>query len=224
MLINNSNGLTRGEPLLERGPQLYVRRGDRSDLPAIVQLHTISQLPCLGILPGPAFLRDFYSFVLRDAHGLLLVSQQNGDLAGFLVGSSDRRFPDDVVATRRLPFLATAARCILRHPLQLSRFLHDVHATCRFKRPRDQSESQAWEMIAIAVQPQLRGHGHGKSLVLAFVEAARSNDRTHVRVCIDSNDIGMSCFYRRLGFEPSRTFKAEDAQWNDEYVLRIQRG
>jgi hypothetical protein len=66
-----------------------VRRATRADVPAIVQLQTIS-LPHFDLAdPGPAFLRSFYSLVSYDHQGLLFVSECDHELAGFVVGLSD---------------------------------------------------------------------------------------------------------------------------------------
>jgi RimJ/RimL family protein N-acetyltransferase len=56
-------------------------------------------------------------------------------------------------------------------------------------------------------------------LALALVEAAESDPAMRVRVTLDSDDQGMRVFYRKLGFEPFRTFRASDSRCMDEYVL-----
>ena len=198
-----------------------VRPARRADVPAIVQLQTIS-LPHFPLPdPGPAFLRAFYAFVLRDHRGLLFVSESNQALAGFVAGFSDPAGLYQNVSSERLRLFAATSACLARHPIQLPRFFQDLRRSSRLTCELATSGKAACELITIAVQPRLRRRGHGRALTRAFLEAARRNKAAQVCVHIGSNDRGMALFYQRLGFIPFRTFRASDTQWMDEYVLTI---
>jgi ribosomal protein S18 acetylase RimI-like enzyme len=200
----------------------YIRRATRADVSAIVQLHTIC-LPHFDLVdPGPAFLRSFYSFVLHDPRGLLLVSEHDHKLAGFVAGFSDPAHLYDAIAFQKLRIFAAASACLVRHPIQLPKLLGDLHRARRLKYESAGCSETACELVTIAVQPRLRRQGHGKALILALAEAANRNRMTQVCVHIRPNDDGMGAFYRRLGFTPLRTFKMFDTTWTDEYILAIQ--
>ncbi len=204
-------------------PVPSVRRARRADLPAIVRLHCIS-LPHFFLTdPGPAFLRCFYSLVLRDPRGVLLVSEQDRSLAGFVAGFVDPASLYPVLPIGRFRFLATVATCLVRHPIQFPTLLTDLHRAGRLDQQPGGAMGAVCELVAIVVQPQFRRQGHGKALARALVEAAKSNPTAQVRVSIAANDAGMGFFYRKLGFEPFRTFRASDSRCMDEYVLAFRK-
>jgi ribosomal protein S18 acetylase RimI-like enzyme len=200
----------------------HVRPARRDDVPAIVQLQTIS-LPHFRLPdPGPAFLRTFYTFVLRDHRGLLFVSEHNSTLAGFVVGFSNSGCLYTNFASDRPRILAATWGCLVRHPIQLPRFLKDLGKASQLTRDLDARSETDCELVTIAIQPRLRRQGHGKALALALLEAARRNKMTRAHVLIGRNDDGMAMFYRRLGFTPFRALRASETQWMVEYVLTIQ--
>jgi ribosomal protein S18 acetylase RimI-like enzyme len=203
-------------------PARSVRRAKPADLPAIVQLHLISLPHFFLTRPGPAFLRCFYSFVLRDRRGLLFVSEQEESLVGFAAGFTDpsRLYPKPPVG--RFRFLAAATACLIRYPVEFPGLFNDFRQASRLKQQSDADSRPVCELITIAVQPQFRHQGHGKSLACTLIEAARGTG-SHVRVRIESSDAGMMFFYRRLGFEPFRAFRASDSRCMDEYVLPSQK-
>jgi ribosomal protein S18 acetylase RimI-like enzyme len=173
--------------------------------------------------PGPAFLRCFYSFLLRDHRGLLFVSEQENSLGGFLAGFTDpaRLYPKLPIGGFRL--LAAAAVSLARHPLQFPGLLGDICRVRQLRHQPDADRGAVCELITIAVQPQFRRQGHGKALARALVEAAESQPSMQVRVKVDSVDKGMGFFYRKLGFELFRTFEASDSRLVDEYALTFRK-
>jgi ribosomal protein S18 acetylase RimI-like enzyme len=199
-----------------------VRRARRADLPAIVELHLISLPGFFLTSPGPAFLRCFYSLMLRDHRGLLFVSEQEGALAGFVAGFADPAYLYPKLPAGRFRLLAAAAGCLLRHPMQFPGLVRDVHRLGRLARRPDRDSGPVCEFITIAVQPQFRRQGHGKTLARALAEAARSHPMMQVRVKVESGDKGMCLFYRKLGFEPCCAERASGSQCMDEYVLTPQ--
>ncbi len=198
-----------------------IRRARRGDLSQIVRLQTIC-LPHFPISePGPAFLRTFYSCLVRDPRGVLLVSEHDHKLAAFIAGYVGRSWLDERLATRKFHVCAAALACALRHPIQLPRLLIDLRRACRLKYEAGCRGASTCELVTIAVQPRLRRQGHGKALIAALVETARRNGIGQVRVYFSADDDGTSLFYRRFGFEPYRTFRASDARWRGECVLAI---
>ena len=217
-----SDGLRSAQGVRDGGVPPSVRCARRADLPAIVRLQMISQPHFFWTEPGPAFLRAFYAIVLRNCRGLLLVSEQDGSLGGFVVGVSDSPRLHEKLAVRRPLFFAAAAAYLLRHPVQLPGFFKDIRRATRLGLQPDDAGEGVCELVTIAVQPRFRRQGHGKTLVLALVEAARSNQVSQIRVNVDKNDEGMMFFYRKFGFEPRQAFKASDGRWVYELSLAIQ--
>ncbi|MEN6458529.1 MAG: GNAT family N-acetyltransferase [Thermoguttaceae bacterium] len=199
-----------------------IRRAVRADIAAIVKLHAVS-LPQFDLAdPGPAFLRRFYSFVLRDPEGFLFVSEQSHAVAGFVAGLAHPVQLYQRVASGRFHIFACASACLISHPVQLPKFLADLRRARGFKGQSSDGCETACELITVAVQPRMRMQGHGKALVLALAEAAKCHKMAQVCVHVGSDDGGMAMFYRSLGFKPLRTFKTFDARWLDEYVLTFE--
>ncbi len=191
-------------------------------MPAIVQLQTVC-LPHFHLAdPGSAFLRSFYCFVLRDPRGLLLLSEDDHKLAGFVAGFLNPAHLYERIASQKFRILTAASTCLVIHPSQLPKLLGDLHKARRLTYEPGSCSETACELVTIAVQPRLRGQGHGKALIRALAEAATRNAIDQLRVHISSSDNGMALFYRRLGFQPVRNFAASDKRWLDEYVLAIQ--
>ena len=195
-----------------------IRRAAKADLSAIVQEH-VNSLPQFFLAnPGPAFLRCLYSIVIHDPRGILLVSEQNGELAGFIAG-----FRDPIGLRAELSFdkprlLTEAAACLLTRPFQFPRLLVDL---CRVRQLKDQFDANqlcACELLAIAIQPRFRREGRGKSLARALLEAT-GGDLMQVKVKVSSTDTWMKSFYLKLGFEPHRTLAMPDSSCVDELVF-----
>jgi ribosomal protein S18 acetylase RimI-like enzyme len=199
-----------------------VRWATWGDISAIVQLHVISlpQFPLRD--PCPAFLRNFYSFLLHDRQGFLLVSQYDRQLAGFVAGFSDPVHLYERFGSNRLRNFASVSACLVRHPIQLPKFVIDLRRALRFKYELGDCSEPACELLTVAIQPRLRRQGHGKALIQALAAAAHRNKIVQVRVCLGSSDGGMAAFYRRLGFTPLRRIQAFDTMWSHEYVLAFK--
>ena len=88
----------------------------------------------------------------------------------------------DKIASQKLRIFATASACLVRHPIQLPKFLGDLHRARRLKYEPAGCSETACELVTIAVQPRLRRQGHGKALILALAEAAKCNRMAQLRV------------------------------------------
>ncbi len=195
-----------------------IRRAAKADLSAIVEGH-VNSLPQFFLAnPGPAFLRCLYSIVIHDPRGILLVSEQNGELAGFIAG-----FRDPIGLRAELSFdkprlLTEAMACLLTRPFQFPRLLVDLCRVCQLKDQFDANQLCACELLAIAIQPRFRREGRGKSLAQALLEATGGN-LMQVKVKVSSTDTWMRSFYSKLGFEPHRTFALPDSSSVNELVF-----
>jgi ribosomal protein S18 acetylase RimI-like enzyme len=198
-----------------------IRRATRADVPEIVQLQTIC-LPHFHLVgPGLAFLKSFYSYLVRDPRGLLFVSEHDCRVAGFVAGFCDPSHLHQTIVSQKARVLAATAACMMRHPTQLPKFLADLRTSHQFKYEAACCNGSACELFTIAVQPRLRRQGHGRAMMQAFVEAAKRDKMNQLRVHFASDDNGAALFYRRLGFQPHRIFWAPDKRWLDEYILAI---
>ncbi len=195
----------------------------RADVRAIVALQAVCLPHFYLVDPGRAFLRSFYSHLLRDRRGLLFVAEHDRQLAGFVAGFFDPASLYREIAPRRFRAIVAASPYLVGHPIELRRFLVDLRRASRFDYLADGCSETACELITVAVQPRLRRQGYGTALIRALVEAATGSRTAQLRVHISSSDAGMAAFYRHLGFEPLRTFTVFGSRSLDEYVLALQK-
>ena len=217
---------TRGVTAVLRPPKTSsmpsVRTASPSDVPAIVRLHTISMPHFFWTAPTPAFLATFYRFVVHDKVGWLLISEQEGYLAGFVAGFPDPARLFQRIAAAKFRFFVAGAACLAKCPTQFRGVWSDIRRAVRLSREPILGSQVACELTTIAVQPQFRRQGHGRALVCALIEAAKTDRISEIHARIDPKDKGMSHFYRRLGFEAFCTLEPSDTRWAAEHVLKIR--
>lgn len=205
-----------------------VRAMHRSDTRATGSLH--SQELAYGFFPrlGPTFLRAFHATFVDSPYGVAVVPQSDPD-GGFLLGTTDQvAHVRWVLRHRGLRLVLVAARCLLVRPRLLATFVRTRLARYvrRVVRTRGRSDAGVlareappaaaigqreagtaldpddpvavlWHM---AVQPALRGHGYGRSLVAAFVAASAAAGAEDLRLVSDV-DADAGGFYEALGWE-----------------------
>jgi GNAT superfamily N-acetyltransferase len=203
-------------------PVPSIRLARRTDLPAIVELHTIALPDFFLANPGIAFLRAFYSLVLRDRHGLLIVSEHNNCFGGFVAALTNWETFRQRLAMGRLRLLPTVAASLARHPMQTPGLMTDLCRAARYTRNCCFSSDAACDLVAIAVEPRCRMQGHGTALLRALVAAARRQAMPQVRVRFNSKDVGMHSFYRKRGFVPLCVPASSDGRRLIEYALSLQ--
>ena len=84
-------------------PVPAVRRAMRADVRAIVALQAVCLPHFYLVDPGRAFLRSFYSHLLRDRRGLLFVAEHDRQLAGFVAGFFDPASLYREIAPQQVP-------------------------------------------------------------------------------------------------------------------------
>ena len=194
--------------------QLPPLRDRRGDVPLLVD-YFLNRCARTSRVERPPFAQDALDLLAQYD------SECNSGLAGFVAGVSDLARIQEKLDPGRFACLAATTNCLLTHPMRFRSFLQDLHRANHFRRDFVDASSAGQELITIAVQPRCRGQGHGKALLHALIERARRDRVVQLRVSIDSNDQGMSYFFRKFGFIPIRTFKVLGGQWRDEYLLRI---
>lgn len=201
-------------------PSRTVRHLTRADLPAAAALHAAELAEGFLAQLGPAFLRRYLATFLSTPGAVALgVHDQDGTLAGFVVGSTRRGhnqaalrlharslLPSAVAGLARhpwlaMPFLRTRGRRYLRAGLGLLRRPAPAAGpTSSGPTSRGVTSSGPTADLAVllhvAVAPAQRGRGTGGALVRAFADAAReAGSRRVLLVAFGEKD-----FYLRLGW------------------------
>jgi ribosomal protein S18 acetylase RimI-like enzyme len=199
-----------------------IRRAKRGDLREIVELHRIALPDFFLVTPGTAFLRAFYSFLISDRNGLLLVSEQGGSFGGFAAALTGWERLLQRLPPNGLRLLPTVAACLFRRPTQLPGLVKDLYRAAHSTQDRCHSNESACDLVAIAVEPRFRRQGHGTELLQSILAVARAGAMSQLRVRFDSADVGMQSFYRHLGFAARCMPGLSDGRRMIEYALSLK--
>ncbi|MFN2390158.1 MAG: GNAT family N-acetyltransferase [Actinomycetota bacterium] len=189
----------KGRPTPPVRAQPAIRTARTQDVPAIVRHHTRALpnafLPRLGL----GFLSALYEALLRDPSGVVLVAaSESGAVHGFVAGTPSlgafyRRF----LRRHGVTAAARAAGRLVR-PSNLRAALETLDLG------RSPAARRA-ELMAIAVDPSVRGSGVGRALVEGLMTSLCHDGVRSVAVTVESANRGAVDFYRALGFSPVAT-------------------
>lgn len=179
-----------------------------ADLAAAAALH-VGELP-EGFLAqlGPRFLQRYLATFLDTPGGVaLVVDDQHGELAGFLVGSTRDGHHRAALQRHARVLVLSALGSLAVRPVVLLELLRTraVSYLQALSRPARQPPSVSTQqrgvrtavLLNVAVCPQARGRGAGAALVRGFEAAARA-DRCGRAVLISFGD---KEFYEHLGWD-----------------------
>ena len=194
-----------------------VRAATLQDLPGIVTIHQKAFHHFFLTQMGAAFLRRYYQHVLQYRSGIVLVSEREGRLNGFVCGFADpANFYRSMWRSRRV-FALPALTALLRHPSLAANVLNGVR---RIYSPAVHGPERSCELSSIAVAPEASGNGLGKMLLRAFLEESwsRQADCVYLTTDADGNQAA-NALYRETGFQQARRFLQRKDRWMNEYVF-----
>jgi ribosomal protein S18 acetylase RimI-like enzyme len=166
---------------------------------------------------GPAFLRTYYTNIVRDPEGVLLVVEKEGRVEGFVAGFANPAAFYGRMRSRRVRFGVSTLVGLVRSPALLGRVLANISSV------RDRAASvrgpRSAELSSIAVTPALQGAGMGQALCRRFCTLMfdRGVDEVHLTTDADDNE-AVNRLYRKMGFRLARTFEAPGQRRMHEYV------
>jgi ribosomal protein S18 acetylase RimI-like enzyme len=177
---------------------MVLRIGRVGDAAAAADLH-IGQISegFLAIL-GPRFLRRLYRRIVLAPGSFLFVIESDGATVGFLAGCTD------VTAMYRAFLWRDGPAAVLAASGRLLRSWRRVLETLRHGRGHT---GEGAELLAIAVDPVVRGRGAGTLLVNGFLsEVGRRRQNVAYVVVAAANETAVG-LYRRAGFHPAERFE-----------------
>jgi ribosomal protein S18 acetylase RimI-like enzyme len=182
----------------DTGNGMVLRTGTVDDAAAAAALHADQISEGFLSLLGPSFLRRLYRRIARTPDSFLLIVEDGTDTVGFLAGSTDvsglyRSF----VLRDGIPAAFTSAGRLLRSWRRVMETLHHGASDA----------ADGGELLAVAVDPALRGCGVGTLLVNGFLKemGQRRQDAAHVVVAAD-NETAIA-LYGRAGFGRAERFE-----------------
>jgi ribosomal protein S18 acetylase RimI-like enzyme len=177
---------------------MVLRPGTEDDAAIAAALHAGQIGEGFLTILGPGFLRRLYRRVVRTPGSFLLVVEDGETTVGFLAGSTD------VSGLYRSFVLrdgaAAAFQCggrLLRSWRRVVETLH--HGTG--------ATVDGAELLAIAVDPAIRGRGAGTLLVDGFLSEIERRRQTAAHVVVGADNGSAVALYRRAGFRTAERFE-----------------
>ncbi len=172
----------------------------------------------LTSLGGP-FLKEFYRAMQLDDSTIALVSERNGNIDGFVVGTlRPAGLYKRVFSRSWFRFMQAAIVPMIQKPGTALRLLRRLFVAGQ----SDYEEGEAL-LMSLAVLPSEQGRGIGRQLVAAFREEAKKRGAASISLTTDKlgND-GVNQFYLRSGFRRRQAFVTPEGREMNEYFLGIQ--
>jgi ribosomal protein S18 acetylase RimI-like enzyme len=194
-----------------------VRKAIARDLPDIVTIHEQAFSHFFLTLLGGEFLHRYYQLVLDYRAGIVLVSEANGVIQGFVCGFSDPAEFYRFMWRNKRTFVLPVLSAIVRHPSLAARVLHGVQ---RIHTSASHEPEGSCELSSIAVAPQAATGGLGQTLVRAFLAEAWSMEAQCVYLTTDAEgNRPANALYRKVGFERTQQFLQRRGRWMNAYVI-----
>jgi ribosomal protein S18 acetylase RimI-like enzyme len=183
-----------------------ISRLEPAALDELAALHISSMHTLLSELGLPV-VRHYYEVCQRDdaVIGICACSQPGPDtggakLLGWAVGSP---YPDEINTRTQRPlpwFAGRMLRLAVTHPAVFPQLAASALASSAPVEPG------AVELTYIGVAAAARGQGLGKSLLAAFVDAARDAGYSGVVLSVETDNPAAIALYTKAGFKIMRTF------------------
>lgn len=193
-----------------------IRPARITDIGAIATVHEKAFTGFFLARMGASFLRAYYQLVLDYPGGLLLVTEDEDGLNGFVVGFVNPPAFYEYMSRMRRRLLWPSIRALLRRPSLVPRALFNRR---RIEWYDGTAEPYLCELSSIAVLPGTSGRGLGGRLVEAFCdEAARRGCRQVVLTTDADENESVNAFYLRSRFVLDRTFPSGRKRLMNVYV------
>ena len=188
-------------------------------LPALADLHAATMPTLLADLGQPVVLR-YYQFAQKDPSVIALCAVSESDhsispsaqkspftihhssLIGYALGSPN---PSAINAQLRQPlawFSAQMLHLVFTRPTALWQLAQSVLSAS----DENNLAPGQLELTYIGVAPAARGQGLGKTLLTAFVDAARSAGYKSVVLSVETDNPAAIALYTKFGFTITKTF------------------
>ena len=164
------------------------------DYVQVAQMHieSINQgfLSTLGI----RFLALIYRAIDDAETAVLIVEKQNGVIVGFVTGSMGMGVIYKALL-RRLPTLIRALTPALVNPKKIWRIFEII----RYRLDSSPPDLPKWELLSIAVSPNVRGSGVAQKLYKSLQIDLKSRGATRFQIVVGEDLAPAHKFYKKMG-------------------------
>jgi ribosomal protein S18 acetylase RimI-like enzyme len=177
---------------------IVLRTGTGGDAAAAACLHAEQIGEGFLSTLGPKFLRRLYRRAVRVPGSFLLVVEEDAKTVGFLAGSTD------IGALYRAFIWRDGAAAAFGCGWRLLRSWRRVMETLRHGTG---GGGEGAELLAVAVDPVVRGRGAGALLVKGFLAEIGRRNQEAAYVVVAAGNVPAIGLYRGAGFQPFKRFE-----------------
>lgn len=179
----------------------------------VARLHRETLTGLLSAL-GPSAVRAFYAgaAMVPETRAFVALDRETPALVGFVMGAlHPSELRSEIARKNRLAVLAGILRGVASRPSLLGWLL-------RSRKGPDEGiyDTQAPELIYLAVAPGQRGAGTGRGLVGTFDEAMKKEGVAAYELSVDDTNKTAIAFYEKLGFRLAGRYR-EFGAWHRRY-------
>lgn len=214
-------------------PAIEVRPAREDDLPRTAGVHRRALPAGFFARLGTRFLRRYHATFAASPRATLLVAEDDGEVLGFLAGTTDNAEHYRTVLRRRsVGLLLSGVAAMARDRAlatefartRVARYARAAARQIRARRgpatPTEVAEAPTVAVLThVAVTEDARGSGAGRALVTSFTRRAREAGADEVRLVTATDGTGPG-FYRRLGWSSRGTRRAADGTFVEEFARR----
>lgn len=190
----------------------------KEDCSSIVQIHLTAFNGFFLTFLGPRFLYLFYRGLISDPTGIAILYQQDEQILGFVVGTTNPKgFYQRLIKRHAVSFAFASFPALLRDIKIFPRLVRS------FRKPNaNLPKPNCTMLMSIAVMPDIQKKGVGKELVKAFFIEAKLRGSMFVNLTTDyNNNEHVNKFYSSLGFEIFRQYSTSEGRLMNEYLIKL---
>jgi ribosomal protein S18 acetylase RimI-like enzyme len=197
---------------------MSIRSMRKNDLEAVVKVHMDSFAGFFLASLGPRFLGLLYRSMHEDSKGIILVSESDSEINGFVAGVQNQKGFYKRLLFRRIHKYAFAAMGpAFMRPSTIPRLLRAIGQPWRSRR----SCTEAC-LLSLAVSPHSAGKGIGQELVQAFNTAMLARGVNEYSLTTDrDNNQRANRFYVDMGFKLMAVYKTTEGRAMNEYYIDL---
>lgn len=176
--------------------ELSVRRMSEDDLNSVVSIHVRAFDTFFLTSLGHRFLKLFYGYCSTSAEIALVATDTTGEIAGFVVGTTNaRRLFVGMARLRPVQLGLSLLPAIVRQPMIILRLGR------RWSSVETQSSGPAITLLSIATDPTKQRRGIGRRLLARFYDEACELSAASIELTTDAlANMKVNAFYLENGF------------------------
>lgn len=176
-----------------------IRLANISDLQCVVLIHEKAFPDFFLTTLGSEFLKLFYTSVMNDKDGVLLVCENDERVIGFCAGTMlSSGFNKKLIKTNLRTYMMASLKILFTRPMSLVHLMKNMSK----EKSSQGDDGQYAELLSIGVDPTVQRTGGGTAMLKALEEEVKARGGKKLSLTTDFNDNEKAIgFYKSLGYE-----------------------